>query len=295
MNDESVKSSFYDNWLYVCYKKKRHRGLPDPAAPQQDSRALLLVVDDCAGDQGQPRLLSDCDSSWQRRDHFTTMSACWPHVPIVQATMTEHLHTLADRSDPCFSRKLHFIGAEWIYNVVIVSGVQQSDSVTHMHVSGASQVVLVIKDPPANAGDARDMGSIPGWVRSWEKKMATHSSILAWKIPWTEEPGGLQFMGPQRGRRDWAAEHTCIYLLFFRFFFHIEHWVEFHVLCSRFSAVFYFIHSSVYVSVPGPQFIPLLLFPIWCPYICSYVCLCLTFCLQIKSTYTICPDSTYMY
>ena len=138
-------------------------------APQQDSRALLLVVDDCAGDQGQPRLLSDCDSSWQRRDHFTTMSAGWPHAPIVQATMTEHLHTLADRSDPCFSRKLHFIGAEWIYNVVIVSGVKQSDSVTHMCVSGASQVVLVIKDPPANAGDKRDMGSIPGWVRSREK------------------------------------------------------------------------------------------------------------------------------
>ena len=66
---------------------------------------------------------------------------------------------------------------------MIVSGVQQSDSVTHMRVSGASQVVLVIKDPPANAGDARDMGSIPGWVRSWEKKMATHSSILAWKNP----------------------------------------------------------------------------------------------------------------
>ena len=35
-----------------------------------------------------------------------------------------------------------------------------------------------------------------------EKKMATHSSILAWEIPWTEEPGGLQSMGPQRVRQD---------------------------------------------------------------------------------------------
>ena len=35
-----------------------------------------------------------------------------------------------------------------------------------------------------------------------EKKMATHSSILAWRIPWTEEPGGLQFMGSQRVRHD---------------------------------------------------------------------------------------------
>ena len=35
-----------------------------------------------------------------------------------------------------------------------------------------------------------------------EKEMATHSSILAWRIPWTEEPGGLQFMGLQRVRHD---------------------------------------------------------------------------------------------
>ena len=35
-----------------------------------------------------------------------------------------------------------------------------------------------------------------------EKEMVTHSSILAWKIPWTEEPGGLQFMGSQRVRHD---------------------------------------------------------------------------------------------
>ena len=41
-----------------------------------------------------------------------------------------------------------------------------------------------------------------------EKGMATHSSILAWKIPWTEEPGGLQSMGLQRVGHDWAAEHA---------------------------------------------------------------------------------------
>ena len=41
-----------------------------------------------------------------------------------------------------------------------------------------------------------------GWEDSLEKEMATHSSILAWKIPWTEEPGGLQSMGLQRVRHD---------------------------------------------------------------------------------------------
>ena len=41
-----------------------------------------------------------------------------------------------------------------------------------------------------------------------EKGMATHSSILAWRIPWTEEPGGLQSMGSQRVRQDWAVTNT---------------------------------------------------------------------------------------
>ena len=41
-----------------------------------------------------------------------------------------------------------------------------------------------------------------------EKKMATHSSILVWKIPWTEEPGGLQSMGSQRVRHTWVCIHT---------------------------------------------------------------------------------------
>ena len=41
-----------------------------------------------------------------------------------------------------------------------------------------------------------------------EKETATHSSILAWRIPWTEEPGGLQSMGSQRVRRDWVTNTT---------------------------------------------------------------------------------------
>ena len=40
------------------------------------------------------------------------------------------------------------------------------------------------------------------WEDPLEKEMATHSSILAWEIPWTEEPGGLQSMGPQRIRHN---------------------------------------------------------------------------------------------
>ena len=48
----------------------------------------------------------------------------------------------------------------------------------------------MVKNVPVNAGDL-------GWEDPLEKGMATHSSILAWRIPWTEEPGKLQSMGSQ--------------------------------------------------------------------------------------------------
>ena len=60
----------------------------------------------------------------------------------------------------------------------------------------------MVKNLPARAGDTRDLGSILWVERSQETKMATHSSILAWKIPWTEGPGGLQSMGLQRVRHN---------------------------------------------------------------------------------------------
>ena len=50
--------------------------------------------------------------------------------------------------------------------------------------------VLVVKNPPAYTGDVRDTGSIPGQEDPFEEGMATYSSI-AWRIPWTEETGGL--------------------------------------------------------------------------------------------------------
>ena len=60
----------------------------------------------------------------------------------------------------------------------------------------ASQVALVVKKPPCNAGD------------SPAERNGSLSSITAWRIPWTEEPGGSQSTGSQRVRRDWATEHA---------------------------------------------------------------------------------------
>ena len=54
-----------------------------------------------------------------------------------------------------------------------------------------------------------------------EEEMATHSSILAWRIPWTEEPGGLQSMGSQRVRHNWVTNFyfSTFFQKMFNFYF----------------------------------------------------------------------------
>ena len=77
----------------------------------------------------------------------------------------------------------------------------------------AFQVALVTKKKkkkthtqkkPANAGDIRDVGLIPESKSSPGRGHATHSSILAWGIPWREEPGGPQPIGSPRVGHDWS-------------------------------------------------------------------------------------------
>ena len=62
---------------------------------------------------------------------------------------------------------------------------------------GTRPMAHLVKNPPANA---ENVDSIPGLRRSPEKEMASHSSIPAWEIPWTEEPGGLQSTGSQKSQ-----------------------------------------------------------------------------------------------
>ena len=63
-------------------------------------------------------------------------------------------------------------------------------------------MVLMVKNPPANAGHVRDVGLIFGLGRSPGGGLGNHSNILAWRIPWTEEPGRLQPMGSQKVGHD---------------------------------------------------------------------------------------------
>ena len=74
-----------------------------------------------------------------------------------------------------------------------------------VHHCGASQVAQWVKNPPAMQElRVRSLGR----EDPLEEGMATHSSILAWRIPWTEEPGGLQPIGSQRVRHDWVSTHA---------------------------------------------------------------------------------------
>ena len=63
-------------------------------------------------------------------------------------------------------------------------------------------MVLVVKNPPANAGDIRDAGLILGQQGPLQEGMAPHSSILAWSVPWIEEPGRPQSIGLQSVGQD---------------------------------------------------------------------------------------------
>ena len=71
----------------------------------------------------------------------------------------------------------------------------------------ASLIAQSVKNLPAMQ---ETQGSIPGWEDSLEKEIATHSSILAWRIPWTEEPGRLWSMGSQELDKTQQLNHHCL-------------------------------------------------------------------------------------
>ena len=74
---------------------------------------------------------------------------------------------------------------------------------------------FMVKNPPANAGD---VGSSLGWEDPLEREMVTHSSILAWEIPWTEEPGGSQSMVLQRVKHDLQTKTIIVTCNTYNFF-----------------------------------------------------------------------------
>ena len=86
----------------------------------------------------------------------------------------------------------------WLPVGPLTSSVYSVWSEYHDH--RAFWVALVVKNLPANAGDYKTRVPFPGREDPLKKGTATHSIILAWRIPWTEEPGGLQSIGVAKSR-----------------------------------------------------------------------------------------------
>ena len=111
------------------------------------------------------------------------------------------------------------------------------------------------KESACNAGDVGDVGLIPGWADPLREEMVTHSSILAWRIPWTEEPGGLTSMGSQRVGDDCVTEHAYTFIIFYgQFLFFIflsllKRTFAFHEVLKRYPSFKFFFFSQSYLFI----------------------------------------------
>ena len=83
---------------------------------------------------------------------------------------------------------------------------------------GAFPMAWQVKNPPVMQETHEMRVRSLGQEDPLKQEMATHSSILAWRTPWTEEPGGLQSIGLQRVRHDWTLTHTTSFI--------IQYWIQ---------------------------------------------------------------------
>ena len=114
---------------------------------------------------------------------------------------------------------LHMPGAEPTLSIISAPSVRDRSRASS---SGSSRLFWSVHGCPVMSWNCRDPGDSPwrivhGCSFLMEKAMAPHSSTLAWKIPWTEKPGRLQFMGSLRVGHDWM---TSLSLFTFTFHFH---------------------------------------------------------------------------
>ena len=140
----------------------------------------------------------------------------------IESTITENevQHSVLEKHQGCLNglhkKKMWSRKQQYILGIlkILINFFEAIYLMTVIHKYRTSQVTQWVKYPPAIQETQET------WIRPLsregplEEDMATHSSILAWRIPWTEEPGGLKSIGWQRvrhDRSDWACTHTCIH------------------------------------------------------------------------------------
>ena len=155
----------------------------------REGLSFLAVVSGCAGCKSQEgpssRFSARRAEVWTQRYHYTNIA---PVLPCCSA-----------RASTDLSVPLIFL--------LVVRRINLTDSYRHKYLYGAFTGGSGSKESAFNVGES---GSTPELKDPLEKGMAIHSSIIAWKIPWTEEPGGLQSMRSQRVRHDWMIEHRRV-------------------------------------------------------------------------------------
>ena len=109
-----------------------------------------------------------------------------------------------------------------------------------------------------------------GWKDSWEKGMATHSSILACRIPWTQEPGGLRYLGSQKVGHNWVTKnagslHKFAYDLWPLEYFHYLHCQQDHKNLTHYKLTEYlkYLNPVIWIAIHTCYI-----------YICVCVCVC---------------------
>ena len=146
------------------------------------------------------------------RDFAGDVLTAWNYFPLPPSLLLNSIRSFSNKID-----SLTIYQLEWIIHTYVDYFLQSQSLLKFILVYIPVSLLegfpggRVVKKLPANAGDARERGFDP-WVRKipLEKEMATYSSILTWRIPWTEEPRGLQSMGSQRVWHKWAHTHTSL-------------------------------------------------------------------------------------
>ena len=114
----------------------------------------------------------------------------------------------------------------WVWIIYLTS---------NLVITGASLVAQLLKNLPV----MQETWVQPlGWEDPLENRMAAHSSILAWRIPWTGESGGLQSMGSQTAGHDWATKHPLTLVITT----HSQLWSTYFHQQYRYGAVFLFVY-----------------------------------------------------
>ena len=124
----------------------------------------------------------------------------------------------------------------------------QAYQLSQMNGSAIRLFGRMVKNPPANTGVGRDTGSIPGSGRSPGGRHGNSLQYLAWKTPWTQDPGGLQSIGSQRAGHNWGDLSSIITRHWFNRLFTQQTFTELSAIFDRKMALGKKCQADVYID-----------------------------------------------